>query len=77
MRELTCNPDFDDLQLSCSVYGPPDATIEILWFRVLAAENPTSEPELLTMETPEIEIETPLLGGDSPSIDSILEINNV
>ena len=78
MRELTCNPaDFDELTLSCSVYGPPGATIDILWFRVLAAGNPTSEPELLTSETSGIRVNPPLLNGDSPSIDSVLEIRDV
>ena len=76
VRELTCNPDFDHLRLGCSVYGPPDATIDILWFRVLA-ESPTSEPELLTSDTSGIRVNPSLLHGDSPSIDSVLEIQDV
>ena len=78
VRELTCNPaDFDELTLSCSVYGQPGATIDILWFRRLAAENPAAEPELLTSDTSGIRVNPPLLNGDSPSIDSVLEIRDV
>ena len=78
MKELTCDPyrGFNEIQLGCSVYGPPSDSIGILWFRVLD-RSPTSEPELLTDDTPGIRINPDLLRGESPSDDQALEINNI
>ena len=79
MRELSCDPynqGFNHFLLGCSVYGRPGATIDILWFRILA-ESPTSEPELLTSEISRIRVNPSLLSGDSPSIDSVLELQTV
>ena len=79
VKELTCDPygGFNELQLGCSVYTTLNDSIDILWFRVLDLENLTAGPELLTEDTPRIRINPDLLGGNSPSDDSALEINDL